>query len=261
MTSFSATTVSGRSQTKLLGKKASGQYANIRGLAVRGPSLSKFELVARSLAVELGRVRERERQKVADDLHDQIGQSLVLAKMKLDALKSSLSNEHSAIVVGIADLISNTIKDTRSLMQELHPEWLSEQGLKESLSWLAEQTQGKYRLRCDNEFVSAPKPLKKDVHEVIIQAVRELLVNAAKHAGASKVRIICGCEKGWVRIRVVDDGKGFDPPAIRSASTKTGGFGLMIIRARLGLIGGSLYVDSHPDIGTSAMIVCPLNQH
>jgi signal transduction histidine kinase len=248
--------IPGRNQTKVLGKKVSGQH-----LADREPSLSKFELIARSLAVELGRVRERERQKVADDLHDQIGQNLVLAKMKLDALKGSLGDEHSALVAGISDLISHTIKDTRSLMHELHPDWLSELSLKECLSWLAEQTQAKYRLRCENEFISVPKQLKKDVHEVIIQAVRELLVNAAKHARASKVRIICGCEKGWVRIRVVDDGKGFDPPTIVSAGPKTGGFGLMIIRARLGLIGGSLYIDSRAGIGTRAMVVCPSEQH
>jgi two-component system, NarL family, sensor histidine kinase UhpB len=260
MITFSATTMSGRSQTKVLEKKASGQHGNIRGLAVPEPSLSKFELIARSLAVELGRVRERERQKVADDLHDQIGQNLVLAKMKLDALKSSLGNEHSALAAGISDLINRTIKDTRSLMHELRPDWLSELSLKESLSWLAEQIQGKYQLHCEHEFVSVPKPVKKDVLEVIIQAVRELLVNAAKHAGASKVRIICGCEKGRISIRVVDDGKGFDPSMTVSASPKTGGFGLIIIRARLGLIGGSLYIDSHAGVGTSAMVVCPSDQ-
>lgn len=248
--------ISGRNQTKALGKKVSGQH-----LAYREPDLSKFELIARSLAAELGRVREKERRKIADDLHDQIGQNLVLAKIKLDVLKSFLGNEHSELVAVIADLISHTIKDTRSLMQELHPEWLSELGLKESLSWLAEQTQEKYHLPCVSEFISVARPLKKNVHEIVIQAVRELLVNAAKHAGASKVRVLCGCEKGWVRIRVVDNGKGFHPPTIISASPKIGGFGLMIIRARLGLIGGSLYVDSHPGIGTSAMIVFPLNQH
>jgi signal transduction histidine kinase len=248
--------ISGRNQTKALEKKVSGQ-----DLAYREPSFSKFELIAQSLAAELGRVRERERRKIADDLHDQIGQNLVLAKMKLDALKGFLGNEHAELVAGIADLITHTIKDTRSLMQELHPDWLSELGLKESLSWLSWQTQEKYHLRCVSEFNSVPRPLKKNVHEIVIQAVRELLVNAAKHAGASKVRVICGCEKSWVRIRVVDNGKGFDPPTIVSASPKMGGFGLMIIRARLGLIGGSLYVDSRPGVGTSAMIVCPLNQH
>src|SRR4029077_9873 len=249
MAAVSASVIPDRNQPKVLGKKVSGQSATVRSLPVQGPSLSKLELITRSLAVALGCVRERERQKVADDLHDQIGQNLVLAKMQLDALKSSLGNEQSTLVAGISDLISHTIKDTRSLMHELHPDWLSELSLKESLRWLAEQTQGKYRLRCENEFISVPKSLKKDVHEVIIQAIRELLVNAAKHARASKVRIICGCEKGWIRIRVVDDGKGFDPPKITWGSRKTGGFGLMIIQARLGLIGGSLSIDSAIGIG------------
>ena len=58
-------------------------------------------------------------------------------------------------------------------------------------------------------FAPLSKPLKKDVQEVLFQAVRELLVNMAKHAGASEVRILCECEKGWIRLRVVDDGARF----------------------------------------------------
>jgi signal transduction histidine kinase len=247
--------------TKVLKKESPRQYGKMRDSAFEDYRYAKLDPIAKSLAVELGRVREKERERIAGDLHDQIGQNLVLAKMKLDALKSSLGDEYSTLVTGICDLINHTIKDTRSLIHELHPEWISALSLKEAVQWLAEQTEAKYGLRCIVEFAALPKPLKKHVQEVLFQAVRELLVNVAKHARASEVRIISGYEKSRIRILVVDDGKGFDPSTSFSPNPKTGGFGLMIVRSRLGLIGGHLYVDSHAGVGTSVTITLPLNSN
>lgn len=266
MPSVTASTISGRQgknilRSKVLEKNLPQQHGKMRDSTLDERGLPKLDQVAKTLAAELGRVREKERQKIAGDLHDQIGQNLVLAKMKLDALKSSLGNKHMALVAGISDLINHTIQDTRSLIHELHPEWLSQLSFKEAVDWLAEQTQAKYGLPCTVGFAPLSKPLKKDVQEVLFQAVRELLVNVAKHAGANEVRILCECEKGWIRLRIVDDGAGFDPTTRLSPHPTTGGFGLMIIRARLGLIGGNLYIDSHAGAGTSVMITLPVNVH
>ena len=266
MPSVTASTIPGRQKnnilrSKALEKKLPHQHGKTISSTFEDRSLPKLDHIARSLAAELGRVREKERQKIAGDLHDQIGQNLVLAKMKLDALKSSLGNEHAELIAGISDLIKHTIKDTRSLIHELHPEWLSQLSFKEAVRWLTQQTEAKYGLRCIVEFPSLPKPLKKDVQEVLFQAVRELLVNVAKHAGASEVRILCECEKGWIRLRIVDDGEGFDPTMSLSPNPTTGGFGLMIIRARLGLVGANLYIDSHAGAGTSVTITLPVNIH
>ena len=264
MPSVTASPIPGRQRNNILRSKAlkkelSQQHGKTRNSTFEERKLPKLDQVAKSLAAELGRVREKERQKIAGDLHDQIGQNLVLAKMKLDALKSSLGSEHAALIAGISDLIKHTIKDTRSLIHELHPDSLSQLSLKEAVHWLTQQTEAKYGLRCIIEFGSLPKPLKKDVQEVLFQAVRELLVNVAKHAGASEVRILCECEKGWIRLRIVDDGEGFDPTISLSPNPTTGGFGLMIIRARLGLVGGNLYIDSHAGAGTSVTIALPVN--
>jgi two-component system, NarL family, sensor histidine kinase UhpB len=266
MASFLAPIFSGRHQsrvsgTKVLEKKMPRPNGKLGSLSLAEPRLPRLEPVARSLAVELGRVREKERQKIAEDLHDHVGQNLVLAKIKLDSLKSFLEGEQAALVAGISDLVAETIKDTRSLIQELHPEWLCEAGLEEALSWFAEQTEARYGLRCTTVVAPVPKPLYKDIQEILFHAVRELLVNVAKHAAASTATIICGCEKDWIFVRVVDNGRGFDPSTISSPSPRTGGFGLMIIRARLGLMGGHLDIDSHAGAGTSVMIALPLEIH
>jgi signal transduction histidine kinase len=258
--------ISGRHQsrvssTKVLEKKIPRQHGKLGSLSLAERGLPRLDPVVRSLAAELGRVRDKERQKIADDLHDHAGQNLVLAKMKLDLLKSLLGGEHVALVEGISDLIQDTIKDTRSLIHELHPEWLCEVSLEEALSWFAEQTEARYGLRCITEVGSAPKPLHKDVQEVLFHAVRELLVNVAKHARASTVKVMGGCEKDRIFVRVVDNGRGFVPSLVSSPGPRTGGFGLMIVRARVGLMGGNLYIDSHTGAGTSVMIALPLEIH
>jgi signal transduction histidine kinase len=265
MASFPAPTISGHQsrvfRTKILDKKVPRPHGTMGSSSLTEGHLPGLEPIVRALAAELGRVRNEERQKIADDLHDHAGQNLVLAKMKLDLLKSLVGGEQAGVVKGISNLIEDTLKDIRSLIHELHPEWLSEASLEEALSWFAAQTEARYGLRCITEVASVPKPLRKDAQEVLFHTVRELLVNVAKHARASTATIFCGCEKDRIFIRVVDNGKGFDPSTILSPSPRTGGFGLMIIRARLGLIGGNLYIDSHAGAGTSVMVALPLETH
>jgi two-component system, NarL family, sensor histidine kinase UhpB len=266
MASFPAPTISGRHQnrvsgTKILQKKIPRQHGKMDSVSLAAHRLPRLEPTVRSLAAELGRVRDKERQKIADDLHDHVGQNLVLAKMKLDSLKGTLGAEQVALVSRISDLIADTIKDTRSLIHELHPEWLCETSLEQALGWFAEQTEARYGLRCTTDVAPVPKQLPKAVREVLFHAVRELLVNVAKHAGASAATIICGCEEDWIFLRVVDNGRGFEPSTLLSPSPKTGGFGLTIIRARLGLMGGNLYIDSRAGAGTSVMITLPLEIH
>jgi signal transduction histidine kinase len=263
MASFPTPTLSGRYQsrvsaTKVIEKKIPRQNGKVSSLSLTDHGLPRLDPIVRSLAAELGRVRDKERQKIADDLHDHVGQNLVLAKMKLDLLKSLSDGEHVALVEQISDLIRDTIKDTRSLIHELHPEWLCEASLKEALGWFAEQTEARYGLRCITEVASVPKPLPKDIQEVLFHAVRELLVNVAKHAGASMVKLIAGYENDRVFVRVVDNGMGLVPPAVSPPRPRTGGFGLMIIRARIGLMGGKLCIDSRNGAGTSVTIALPL---
>lgn len=265
MPSLTLSTIPGRRRTEVsrakgLEKKLARPNGKTRAGTFEAQRLPKLDQITKSLAAELGRVRDNERKKIAEDLHDHIGQNLALAKMKLGALNNSLAGEHSALVAGISDLISHTIEDTRSLIHELHPEWRSEINLDQAVDWLAKQTRAKFGLPCVSQFTGLPRRLKKDAQEVLFQAVRELLMNAVKHAQANKVSIVGGCEKGWICIRVTDDGRGFDPSKIFSPNPKTGGFGLMIVRARLGFLGGNLYIHSRTGTGTTAMIILPQSE-
>jgi two-component system, NarL family, sensor histidine kinase UhpB len=207
---------------------------------------------------ELACSRENERRKVAGELHDEIGQNLVLAKMKLGSLKNSLPLEYSLLIEEVRNLIDHTIKETRNVIHELYPQVLHELGLKAALEWLVERTQEKYNLSCVAEIGPIPKALKQNVQGILYQAVRELLVNVAKHASASRAKVILSGRGASVVIQVVDDGRGFDPHSFALPGQNFKGFGLFSIREHLANFGGNLHIASSPGTGTQVTITLPL---
>jgi signal transduction histidine kinase len=208
---------------------------------------------------ELGDARENEREKIANDLHDQIGQNLVLAMMKLGLLKSSVSKKQKPLVREIHRLLSGVIGETRSLMCDLYPYALRDLGIQAALKWLVERTRANYGLECVAQMTSVPDSLSRDVAETIFQAMRELVTNVAKHAHAKHVTVIVRGEERWMLIQVVDDGKGFELSRLSPVNPRRGGFGLLSIRERLLRLGGSIDIESAPGAGTKITMRLPKN--
>lgn len=221
-------------------------------------NLIAYRQALRTLASELSLAQEKERRQIADDLHDRLGQNLALAKMKLGELRESLPVEHVSLTDKIRDLVDQTIKDTRSLVLDICPQVLYQFGLEAAMDWLIEQVQAKYGLRCVVEKTQPLKPLKDNIQIVLFQAVRELLLNVAKHARATEARIILEGGQDSVKIQVVDDGCGFDPSSLRLPGATGGGFGLFSLRERLAVLGGELHIDSSPGYGVRATLTAPL---
>ena len=119
-------------------------------------------------------VEERERRSIATDLHDQIGQTLSVIKMRCFGLRQELKDPHLMQQVDeIKELVKQTIQDTRSLTFELSPPVLYELGLVAAIDWLAEQFQLKHNLKCSVESDRKPKPLSQDIEIVLFRSVRE----------------------------------------------------------------------------------------
>ncbi|MGH7793781.1 MAG: sensor histidine kinase [Candidatus Binatia bacterium] len=211
------------------------------------------------LVAELGLARENERQKIANELHDRIAQNLALAKMKLALLKTSLPRKQMLMVRGIHKLIGEVIDETRSLMCDLYPQRIDDLGLRAALEWLVQRTRVNYGLACVAELESMPSQLPPEIEDTIFQALRELLINVAKHARAKQVRVIIRAEEHRMIVEVVDDGNGFKPTLPSPLDPRRGGFGLLCIRERLSRIGGSMHVDSAPGEGTRVLVTCPIN--
>jgi signal transduction histidine kinase len=210
------------------------------------------------LVAELGSARENERQRIANNLHDQIGQDLMLAIMKLGLLQRTASNEQLRTIREIHRLISNVVDEIRSLICDLYPQAVRDLGLPAALEWLVERTRTNYGLHCLADMSSVPRSLPQDIAETIFFAAREILINVAKHARAKQAKLLFRTAEGRMLIQVADDGKGFEPSRLASMmNPRCGGFGLVSIRERLSRIGGTMRIDSTPGHGTKVTLMLP----
>ena len=227
----------------------------------RTADLARVNEQLRSLASELSLAEERMRRRIAMDVHDHVGQNLAISKIKIESLReSAASPELAEDLEEIRDLISQTIESTRSLTFELSPPVLYELGFEAAVEWLVRQTRQQYGLSADFKADGQTKPLDNNVRVLLFQAVRELLVNVAKHAQAHNVTVSTRGVGNEIRVSVEDDGVGFGVSKAGSHDYKTGGFGLFSIRERLGHIGGHLEIQSKPGRGTRVTLTAPIDQ-
>jgi len=215
----------------------------------------------RSLASQLSLTEERERRRIATALHDRVGQTLAICKIKLGPLRRSASSTDLAEPLDeIHQYIEEIIRDTRSLTFELSSPILYQLGLEAAVEWLTEQAWERDGIPSKFQDDRQPKPLDDDVSVLLFQAVRELLINVVKHAQAQSVEVSMQRVGGHVQISVEDDGVGFYALPISPHWSEIKGFGLFSIRERLDHLGGQLKINSQPGQGTQVTLVAPLRR-
>ena len=217
----------------------------------------------RSLAAELSLAEERERRRIAVEIHDQISQSLAMAKMKLDVLGSKVTAaEQKKAVKEVSTVVEEVLGHTRSLTFELSPPVLHELGFEPAIEWLAERTAEQYPLRVEVDAPRQPTGIPHDLAVLLFQAARELLVNVVKHAGATRAVVRLRRHGGSVRLVVEDDGRGFAAGNARPdprSDGRGGGFGLFSIRTRLEHYGGSFSAEGMSDGGSRVTLMVPFD--
>lgn len=211
------------------------------------------------MAVKLSLAEERERRRVATELHDRIGQTLLLGKMRFDALVKELGTmAPEGMVDDIRLLLNDAINDVRSLTQELHPPMLTGAGLGPALEWLGRRMETDYGLRVEFVDDKSAKPLTEELRSVVYMAARELLINVAKHADTDSARIIFGRDGQMLKLVIEDRGIGFDIPANSAKRAGEIGYGHFSIRERITYLGGEMAVESTPGQGTCVTLRVPL---
>ena len=216
----------------------------------------------RSLASELSLAEERERRRVANEVHDRISQNLAFVKMRLGTVRSSTSNGSlKESVAEMLELIDKTIQNTRSLVSELGSPILYELGFVPAVEWLTQQARKQHGIVVDFEDDDELKPVRHDVAVLLFQAVRELLVNIVKHAQAGTAKVSITRDGDQVQVDVEDDGIGFDCDEIGSSVCSSGEFGLFSIQERLRPLGGRMEMESKPGQGTRVSLVAPLERN
>ncbi len=208
------------------------------------------------LAQHLQTAREDERQRMARDLHDELGALLTSAKLDAARIKSRLAGpapqagdalERLAHLVGTLDRV---IALKRRIAEDLRPSALAHLGLVATLEILAREF--KRNAGVAVHCTLQPVPLTPAAELTAYRLVQEATTNVAKHARASQVWLTLGMQGGQVVLGVRDDGVGFDPAApLRSA------YGLVGMRFRVEAEHGTLRVDTAPGRGTAIRVTLP----
>jgi len=221
--------------------------------------LKAYQYQLRNLASELTLAEEKERRRIASELHDSIAQELVVWQMKLEEIQDSASTKEIAESLGeIVKGIEKTTQVTRTLIFEISPTILYELGLEAALEWLAEIFQQEHGITMHVNYDSRQKSLSEDVEVFLFKAVRELLINVIKHAQAERVQISIVRSTADMIISVQDDGIGIKVSPEDFQRIGMTGFGLFNIRERLHQIGGRMEIDSRSKQGTRVNLMAPI---
>ena len=200
-------------------------------------------------------VEDKERRRIASDLHDDIGQNLAMSHIRLESLLlSSMPHPETASVEEIRNLIAHSIQKVRSLTSQLSPPLLHQVGFTAAIRWLGEKFQNENGLRIEILGDVIRKELGEEIAVTLFQIIRELLFNITKHANAKKTSISISKKKDKIITTIVDDGVGFEMPKIG----KNDGFGLFNIQQKIKHLGGSILFDSNIGKGTKVTVITPL---
>lgn len=204
----------------------------------------------RQLAVQTTLAEERERQAIARDLHDDLGQRLHIVLLKLDALakkQPEIADEISLLRREVTD----ASRIARSLTSQLSPTVLHDLGLGPALLWLGEEMKRLYGLEVEAEIEMTPAPpLSSAQSAILFRAVRELLINIVRHARTTRARLVARMTAGQLLLLVEDGGVGMSGTPL--------GFGLTSVRERLAFLGGTMDIESPADGGSRIALTLPL---
>ncbi|HKJ78469.1 MAG TPA: response regulator [Prolixibacteraceae bacterium] len=223
--------------------------------------IKNYQKKLKNLNTELTLVEEKERRRIAENLHDSLGQTLSLAFIKL----SSVINEEfpervSKVINETSDLLNKAISESRTLTYDLSPPILYELGLIPAFKWKLEQIQDKHNIETIINGEDQKIDIKKEFNIFLYRIVVELLNNVLKHAKASLITLEIQKEKKFYYITVQDNGVGFKRQP-KAKATMNGGFGLLSITERLDNIKGHLEINSELESGTKATVVIPNSEY
>jgi len=215
----------------------------------------------RTMTRELTQVEQRERQRLAEILHDHVQQFLLSARLQLSVVNQSDLPLAEREALRLADeTLVRAMPDCRTLAMDLSPPILHKAGLGAAWVWLARRMVQRHRFAVDVHIETAAEPLDAELRYTVFRAMRELLCNAYEHPSCTKASVkLTQAPNPWLRIMVEDAGKGFDPEVVSLNMTRSETFGLVSGRQRLGHLGARMELESAPGAGTRAHILAPTN--
>ena len=197
--------------------------------------------------------QEKERARIARDLHDGLGNLLSTLKVRVESIEGAEENGLGEA----SEMIDEACSEVRKISHEMMPQALKSLGLKKALADLVLKMESTHGLHLSFQTYGAEKELDDNTNVMVFRMVQELFNNVLKHAEATEVLLQLTYGEDWFNITVEDNGKGFELG--KQASDQ--GMGLQSIAFRTEYIGGEYTIDSRPGMGTSVSINIPLKQN
>jgi signal transduction histidine kinase len=214
----------------------------------------------RAFAMAANAIREEEKARLARELHDELAQSLTVLKMDAIWVRDNAACGLEAVAAKLTEMVTlldRTVAATRRMATDLRPMLLDDLGLGPAIEWLANSFTERCGVVCR---VSVDEKLEFELQEpystAVFRIIQESLANVAKHAEASQVSVILAKVPNALILSVKDNGCGFFPAAARKSQS----LGLLGLRERAQLLGGSVVIKSAPGYGTNIEVCIPL-QH
>ena len=220
-------------------------------------ALQQSQEMLRQLVVHQDRIRENERRRIAREIHDELGQHLLVLRIDVSMLGKG-GTEHPKLqerVDAILQQIDTTMKSVRAIINNLRPAVL-DLGLYAALEWQAEEFQRRSGITCVLEADDEDLELDDSISTVVFRILQEALTNVMRHAKASRVNIKVERDNGRLTMTVADNGIGIE----QAQKSDQKSFGLVGIRERLHILGGELAVHSSPS-GTVLTVSLPIAEY
>lgn len=200
---------------------------------------------------------ERQRRRIAQDLHDGIGQILSAAKLNLSSLEATINPVNDAqkfALKNTLDLIDDSVKEVRAVSHNMMPNTLIKLGLASAVREFITKLGNLPNLKIDLEIIGLDKRLDENAETALYRAIQEIVSNIIKHAGANKISIQLIRHDKELSVVIEDNGVGFDTSRINEFE----GIGLKNILSRVEFINGTVHFDSIPGKGTTVLIDVPV---
>jgi len=232
-----------------------GVATEVMGVSVDITDRKRAEEARDEFARALWNAQDNERAFIARELHDDLGQSIALLALKLSVVGQRLHDtpERRQEIDAVIELADTIVIDLRRISHGLHPSSLDLLGLGPAVRQLCNDFSGRQSTVVTCELQTLPGGIDRGVAICLYRVAQECLRNVLKHSHAAHASVHLSCAGSELRLRIADDGLGFDYEAAR----QTGGLGLASMEERLRLAGGKLVIASAPGKGTRVEATVP----
>jgi signal transduction histidine kinase len=220
-------------------------------------ALADREKQIRKMSEHMLKVEEQERRRISRELHDEVGQAMLVVRLYLEMLHQELRSRAPQLLTKVSEalaVIDGTIRDMRRLIAALSPTVLEQLGLEAALRQFVTNFGRSFPVHVRLKLRRLGR-LPQDAEIMLYRLVQECFTNVIKHSRAENVLLAVHRSNGRVHLRVEDDGIGFDPDR---AVQKRGSFGLAGMGERVALLGGQMEIKSRPKEGARISIQIPI---